>query len=303
MSSREHPSLPTPPSSRRQILAADGTPLEYFTCGTSGPVLVYVNALGLDLLIFARLIEHLAREHRVIACRLRDTSGMTVADHVRDLQRVLTAESVDECSLIAWCSGAKIALELARRMPIARALILVNGAYHLAGEPGSIFEQTMFEICKSVLEDPTIASFAIETLKKVLLEEPKRAALRGSDHATPAALRSFIAEPFQSLERALRYAQQVVDHASFDIRPTLLAIDVPVLVIAGESDRISPSAIAHDFARQLRRGGFMQIPNGSHYCMYEESTTVAELIEEFLSSATYVVPSPEAALSITRETR
>lgn len=106
----------------RAMSSGDGTELRYFVAGESGPHLVCVNALGQDLLVFSRLVEQLARDYRVVAWKPRGTFEpeqpvTTLWDQVSDLRRILDAESVRDCALVSWCSGAKVAIELARRAP------------------------------------------------------------------------------------------------------------------------------------------------------------------------------------------
>jgi pimeloyl-ACP methyl ester carboxylesterase len=292
-------------ASVRATPGAGGVPLPYVVAGTSGPYIVCVNALGQDLLVFSRLIRHFARSNRVIAWRPRgtfepaDAPATTIWDQVADLRRILDAERIGDCALVTWCSGAKVAIEFARRSPEVSALVLTNGTFtsypgleHAATE----FEKMLLELCLAVVEHPELADMVMDSMLTLLKGNTKRFAAAdtaSSAHDDPA-LAALIREPFQSPRTTRRYAAQVVDYLSHDVSESLDALQQRALVIAGQNDRISSSVMAEAVAGHARAGSFAEIEGGSHYCLYESADRTIRLIEAFLDPGRV---SPQADFS------
>lgn len=278
----------------RTTSGGDGSVLRYFVAGDAGPHVVCVNALGQDLLVFTRLAERLAAGHRIVAWKPRgtfepDRPVTTLWDQVADLRRILDAEAIRDCTLVSWCSGAKVAIELARRAPEVRALILTNGTYKTY--PGlehaeTEFEQTLLELCKIVVESPHLAPMVTDSIRSLLGGGAPRFG-RGDGVAPPSpgedsALAELLVEPFQSPETTLRYATQVVDYLTHDISPAIPVVEQPVLVISGEHDRVSSPVMARAIADRLPRGSFAEIAGGSHYCLYEHASDAIPIVESFV---------------------
>ncbi len=279
----------------RSARCEDGTELHYWVAGRGDRTLVCVNAHGQDLLMFAELSELLAPRFRVIAWKPRGTfevagPELTLFDQVHDLRRVLASEQVSECAIVTWCAGAKVAMEYARRSPGVRGLVLTNGTFTRI--PGleaheTQFEQTLWELCRAVVQTPALATMMQSAMRTLLGGHAAAGApTRGGSAGTAdAALQALIAEPFQTPESTLRYARQVVNYLSHDITPALAELEMPVLVLSGEQDRVSSPVMARAVAARMPRARFAQIPSGTHYCLYERREDSARAIEDFLDSA------------------
>ena len=68
-----------------------------------------------------------------------------------------------------------------------------------------------------------------------------------------------------------------------DSRPTLAAIDVPVLVLVGDEDRLTPPADAEAMAGVLTNARLTRIPGAGHLAPLERPGTVAQELESFLN--------------------
>jgi pimeloyl-ACP methyl ester carboxylesterase len=67
-----------------------------------------------------------------------------------------------------------------------------------------------------------------------------------------------------------------------DSRPTLETIDVPVLVLVGEEDRLTPPADAEAMVSALRNALFSRIPAAGHLAPVERPDVVARELVAFL---------------------
>jgi pimeloyl-ACP methyl ester carboxylesterase len=274
---------------QRSIACEDASTLTYSVMG-QGPAVVFVNAHGQDLLVFSRLAALLAPRRRVIAWKPRGTfepgsAPYTLFDQVRDLERIVRHEQLAELSLITWCAGAKVAIEFARRERAVRSLVLTNGTFTRL--PGferleTEFEQTLQQLCKTVVQKPALASMMMSAMRS-LLGGASAQVTDGSAGTYDPALKALIAEPFQSEASTLRYAGQVVDYLAHDISPALRELAVPTLVVSGRNDKVSSPDMARAVARMLPLGRYEEIPTGSHYCLYELPAEAATRIEGFLA--------------------
>jgi pimeloyl-ACP methyl ester carboxylesterase len=276
----------------RTTRAADGATLPYFVTGAAGPLVVCVNALGQDLLVFSRVVQKLAQRHRVILWKPRGTFELdrevtTLWDQVADLERICEAEAVEQCALLSWCSGAKVAIEFAQRASSVCSLVLTNGTFKTY--PGlehaeTEFEQMLFELCSAVVQSPELAPMVMDSMRGLLAGGAGRfSASGGSAAQSDSALSALIVEPFQSSATTLRYAKQVVNYLSHDISQAASSLRQPVLLLAGRDDRVSSNVMARAVADRIPRGDFAEIGGGTHYCLYEKSAEALSLIESFLA--------------------
>ena len=77
--------------------------------------------------------------------------------------------------------------------------------------------------------------------------------------------------------------------AGFDLTKPIEGIQVPVLVVCGTADLITPPAESRRIARHIRHARTEWVPGGGHMLMLERPDTVTNLIDEF---ARTVVDSP-----------
>lgn len=69
---------------------------------------------------------------------------------------------------------------------------------------------------------------------------------------------------------------------AFDVRDRLDEIDVPVLAITGEHDRLTPPRYHEYLAENVRDGRVETIPDAAHLSMVERPRTFAEAVDGFL---------------------
>lgn len=87
-----------------------------------------------------------------------------------------------------------------------------------------------------------------------------------------------LAQPITALVTAQETIRDRVDS-----RPTLAAIDVPVLVLVGDEDRLTPPADAEAMAGALTTARLTRIPDAGHLAPLERPETVARELVSFLN--------------------
>lgn len=83
-----------------------------------------------------------------------------------------------------------------------------------------------------------------------------------------------------STDTVARYLRTLYSHARYPALRTLE--DVPVLLITGEKDMVTPLAHTDEIARLLPRARYVKIPNSGHVVMLECADEVNEAIKTFL---------------------
>ena len=72
---------------------------------------------------------------------------------------------------------------------------------------------------------------------------------------------------------------------SFDVSPRLSEIALPTLILAGESDKMTPLALSRELARGIAGSELAVIPNAGHMMLLEQPEHSAELIAAWVKRA------------------
>ena len=102
-----------------------------------------------------------------------------------------------------------------------------------------------------------------------------------SEGADPAVVERARELAFEQPLTGLVTAQETIRDRP-DSRPTLPTIDVPVLVLVGEEDRLTPPADAEAMVAALPDARFSRIAGAGHLAPFEQADVVAAAIREFL---------------------
>jgi len=77
----------------------------------------------------------------------------------------------------------------------------------------------------------------------------------------------------------VRTLESLAEHSAWD---HLSRVDVPTLVIGGETDRFTPSWLSLRMAQSVPGAQFMMVPQGSHTATLEEPELIWRNVERFL---------------------
>ena len=212
--------------------------------------LVLVNAVGIPLTVWARLLGDPSHDYRILAVEPAGSSflegGMRsdapLEVDIERIERVLEAEGVGRFGILGWCSGGRMAVELAaRRGDQADALVLASASFRGEGTGDgrpTQFEEDIGAVFGSVQRSPAGADFLSSMLVKsqgaapgpeteaALFRLPRR------DHA-PA-----LAAPFANGEALGFYAARLASDRAHAIGPALARVKAPIHAITGAHDHI-----------------------------------------------------------------
>ncbi|MDD2338160.1 MAG: alpha/beta fold hydrolase [Geobacteraceae bacterium] len=257
----------------------DGVPLHYEIVG-SGPPLLLLNGIGLDLSAWGPLVHELCGERQLV---LLDTRGSgrsgpppepcTTARLAADALAILDHLSLDSVDVLGFSLGGLVAQELAILAPKRiHSLVLAATAARLPGR----------------------TRHALDAWRRLLLAGVEADTFRREQFAWvfgPATLENgaLIEEALTTLANspapsARCFSAQADACLAHDTRERASHIDAPALVLAGEDDVLLPAAESETLAELLPQGRFERHPGG-HAFLSESTRVVAASVLRFLGSA------------------
>lgn len=250
-----------------------GVRLYYEVHGEGDPVLL-IHGFPLSGRMWDGVVAALRDRCRLVVPDLRGhgrsavTEQADMARYAEDLIAVLDAAGERGPVVVAGMSmGGYVALELCRRHSRrVRALALID--------------------TRAAPDTPEVAQGRRETADRVLVEGSDIVATAMVDRlfapeASPELrsewLRRMQATTPMGVAAALRAMAERPDS-----RPTLTSLDLPVLVVVGEEDAITPPEEARRMAVSAQRGRFVAVSGGGHMAPVEQPREVADALRDFL---------------------
>ena len=224
-------------------------------------------------------IDLLSQSHRCLAPDLRGfgrsdatTGTVTMAQFADDLAELLTALGIaDSVTVCGLSMGGYIALELWQRHPTrVERLILCD----TRAEPDSAEVARGRDMMAGQVEQSGMGGVADSMLPNLL-------------SPTSIADKTDMAKAIQQVIKnanpiGVAAAQRGMATRK-DFRDRLSEIDVPVLLVCGEDDSITPPANMREMAKALPNAKFQQIAAAGHLAPVEQPQTVNEAIRGWLS--------------------
>lgn len=216
--------------------------------------LLLINALGIPLDVWSRLLGDTGHRYKLLVVESASSDliagGMSAsADLDADVGRigqVLDAEGVDGFDIVGWCSGGRIAAELAaRHQERVGALVLASTTFR--GSPGSDigpapFEADLGEILSSVAASPGGAGF----FSSLLTQAGKLAQPPADDDQLfrlPALeLAEALTAPMASGPALQNYCRRIASDKIHATAQALGRIRRPILAVAGRHDHVLSNA-------------------------------------------------------------
>jgi len=222
--------------------------------------LLLISALGIPVHVWSRLLLDDTHDFRIVLVETRSwdllRGGMkdtgSIEQDCADIAEVIAREDLRSVNVLAWCNGAKIALELAGAAAGAvRSLTFVSPSFSAARPaPGgeTKYESGLRQIITAAARNPAMAqliargfeqlsqpvdwdslSGRVQDRARILFGLPAR------EHA-PALTR-----PFADLDSLRRYSQRGCRDYLYPSGERLDDVGVPCLVVSGDSDHVVSS--------------------------------------------------------------
>jgi pimeloyl-ACP methyl ester carboxylesterase len=242
------------------------------TCSTqyrvegSGPLLVYIAGLDGTGQLFFKQSSQLARTHRVVTFRSRDTGRFTYDDLTDDLAAILRDLGESEAIILGESFGGTVALNFALRYPgMVGKLVVVNSFPRFRGRLRIALAVTLASGLPFHLLWPfRRLSNAFALFIDGVNREDRRVFWK--------AIRTVSGEG---------YARRLQLIAELDIEDRLSEIRTPALFIAGDRDLLVPSRTeALAMAARMPNATVRIVKGAGHACLLGDRVPLAELLDQ-----------------------
>ena len=282
---------------QKSFLSFDGTRIAYQIRGPVGaPAIVLASGLGGTSEAFRHIYAALGDAYRIVTWDYRglyrserpaDLATLSIPTHCRDLAGLLETERIGEAVFIGWSMGVQVNFEFFRHhRRHMRAIVAVNGTY------GTPFRSALASrLARYVI--PSILG-AMKTRAKLVGKLTRRAAewdglvplmiRSGLAHADidVDALRDVAAE-FKTIDFEI-YSDLLRELGHHDARDLLPAIDIPVLIITGDQDLMTPVFTARKMNQKIAGSRLIVLEGGSHYTPIEYPREIGDEVRLFVRS-------------------
>jgi pimeloyl-ACP methyl ester carboxylesterase len=279
---------------QRHVVAADGTRIGYQVIG-DGPCIVLANGLGGTYLAFRYLYDALAGyRYRVICWDYRglyssdppaDPLANTMAHHVSDLMTIVAQEQVDDFVLVGWSMGVQVGFETIKRYPErVRGLFAINGTYGRAFRTvmGSrLIGQTIPMLLRLVRAQAALVGRATKRVagSNALIAAMKRVGL--VSQTIDLEIFRAVAAGFQGIDWVI-YSDLLNRLDEHDAEDVLAEVKVPVTIVTGDKDLMTPPATAEHIHRRIPGSRMVVIKGGTHYTPVEYPSILVDELGRLL---------------------
>lgn len=290
-----------PNSEHTALVAQDGTKLHIERAG-EGPPVIFTHGFSLNSNTWHHQFEHFSQKHRTIAWDIRGhgRSAPTLSDYAlqtmaEDLATIVQNETPDEpVVLVGHSMGGMVTVQLLAHHPELVEQGRIRGVVLSDTGMGDIIGG-LFRFGSPAVR-AAIRPF-IEVGYARLGRNPlhlERLRGRGTDlHYAWARLMGFGPKPSH---RHVRFVREMLDQVATDVwvgvlpsivemelRPHLSGLRVPVLVLVGSHDRVTPLPVARALATSLPDARLEVIEGAGHCPMIEKHDAWNEAVERFIS--------------------
>ncbi|MBI5508943.1 MAG: alpha/beta hydrolase [Deltaproteobacteria bacterium] len=261
----------------------------------AGPFVVLANGLGGSFSAWRHITRHLSARFRVVSFDYRgthasavpaDRGAITMLDHVHDLEALLETLRIDRALFVGWSMGVQLIFELYRRHPeVFRGIAAVDGSAGRAFE--SVRDHPALRLVTALTLGAlthfggavgAVARFATHHRGFVPFLSRVGLAARELD----AEIFADMAKSFATLDLAL-YGEtlRLLDHHSaWDVLPS---VRVPTVVMTGERDFMTPTAVAKRMVKLLPDSRFVLLPGCTHYAAAEKPDLINAALDDLIA--------------------
>lgn len=293
------------PVRHKEIKSFDKTKIGYQVIGKGKKTIILCTGLGGSVIAWKPLYEFFGDKYKFISWDYRglfrsdppfDESKLTMKDHVADMKVILKRERISKALFCGWSMGVQICLEHYRNNPSDfSGMILMSGT---SGHPfdtilDSPLSRFIFskvnELSQKILPaiQPTIkplVNWLIDWKGFINLIASLGLVHKNLDPEIFSEIsHEMVLTDFNIYHEIMRHLSE---HDASDILPK---VKVPVLIIAGDRDKMTPIRVAEKMTRRIKKAELFVVPRGSHYCLLEFPEKILSRVKKFLEEH---YPSP-----------
>lgn len=286
----------TTPKTTGTFNSFDGTPIYYEVRGEGEP-LVLVYGIACIINHWHHQIEYFSQHYQVIAFDLRghqksnpvnNMNELTMDALSKDILGMLKHLGIKKAHFAGHSFGAPVILNTYDMQPeVFLSMTFINGFAKnpIKGMFGLDVVEPLFYFVKSQYESQPLLW---NTLWKTAVDNPMSmylAALAGGFNLKVTHFKDI--EVYMrgvarlNLQVFLKLFEELMKYDGENVLPT---IEVPVLVVAGEKDMVTPLRFQYHFKETIKHSEFVLVPYGSHCTQLDFPDYTNLKIEKFLQS-------------------
>lgn len=259
------------------VQAADGCRIQYDRFGRDdGEPLVLIMGLAVDRWGWIRQRSELGARFKCIAI---DNRGAGLSDKppgpydiftmADDVLAVMNAEGIDSAHLVGYSLGGTLAQVIAVRSPKrVRSLVLASTACRVQD-----WRRELFGEWGALIEERGVPAFARENLRWIAAARH----LRWITPLAPALAPLFVRAPAHGVLGQLRAITDIDE----ELHQELESIRVPVLVVVGSQDILTPVADSEEIVHRIPHAEFMVVAGASHSLVVTDAALFNQAMSEF----------------------
>lgn len=245
----------------------------------NSPAIIFIHGFPLSKMMWNKQIEVLKENYHVIAYDIRGHGNTDIGNDnfsidlfVNDLLSLMDALKIDKTILCGLSMGGYIALKAIEKFP-ERFIGLVLCDTNCSADTPEGKEKRIKTI--ETIKENGVEKYAGESLKKLFAPESF------SKHLDEIAIvrEMIINTSKQSLYKTLYALAERAETCT-----SLHKLKVPVLIIVGKDDELTPPDVALMMHEKIKGSKFHIIENAGHLSNLENSEQFNNQISEFLSS-------------------
>jgi pimeloyl-ACP methyl ester carboxylesterase len=269
-----------------RITTDDGISLHVGETGT-GPPLLFIHEFAGDARSWGPQVDHFSPAYRCVTYNARgyppsdvpeEPARYSQARAADDAREVLRALDIDRANVVGLSMGGFCALHLGIRYPeLVSSLVIAACGYGAQPEARDGFRQESAGIAAAFEQEGTAA------VAERYAVGPARVQLQNKNPEAWAVFASALAEHSATGMARTMLGVQRERPSLYDLQSELRALEMPVLIIAGDEDDgcLEPDLM---LKRTIPAAGLLVMPNTGHTCNLEEPELFNRTLEDFLTA-------------------
>jgi 3-oxoadipate enol-lactonase len=256
-------------------IKANGIDVYYEITG-AGPWLTFSHSLATDSSMWAGQVAEFSKRFRVLAYDTRGhgrtsapAGAYNLAQLATDLKALLDALSIRQTHFVGLSMGGMIGQTFAlEHAPVLKSLTLADTTSRYGPEAEALWSariKTALEQGMEPLVEPTLGRW---------LTEPYRKAYPDRVGQVAAMIRNTPVSGYVGCCHAL---------PKINVTSRLKELELPILVVCGEQDMGTPTAMAEEIHRNAPGSELVILPNAAHLSNLEQPARFNQALSNFLT--------------------
>lgn len=251
------------------------TGIVYRDEGEGFPI-VWIHAFPLSADLFSpqvaiSRVRHVIPDLRGFGETPAGAGGASLDDHANDVIALMDELRIDRAAIAGVSMGGYIAFRIASRFPERVAALLLIDTRAEGDSPDAREKRAA---ARQKVEAEGTAGLVDEMFPKMLTEQTRR---NPQDERVRAVLRMMTRATPEGVAQALRALAERPD--SIDMLPSIV---VPVLIVVGSDDALTPPADARRMSEAIPGAQLVVISNAAHLSNLEQPEQFNTAVERFL---------------------